>query len=49
MAYRVEKAPQVLAFLRDYIATAPGETSTDAIFQFARRCGSSPRSTTAGR
>jgi len=35
VAYPVEQAPQVLAFLRDYIADAPEEMSADAIFQFA--------------
>jgi FAD/FMN-containing dehydrogenase len=35
VAYPVEKSPEVLAFLRDYIADAPEEMSADAIFQFA--------------
>jgi FAD/FMN-containing dehydrogenase len=35
VAYPVEQAPEVLAFLRDFIADAPEELSADAIFQFA--------------
>jgi FAD/FMN-containing dehydrogenase len=35
VAYPVEQAPQVLEFLRDYIADAPEEMSADAIFQYA--------------
>ena len=35
VAYPIEQAPEVLAFLRDYIADAPEELSADAIFQFA--------------
>lgn len=35
VAYPIEQAPEVLAFLRDFIAGAPEELSADAIFQFA--------------
>lgn len=35
VAWPVHEAEAVLAFLRDYIATAPEELSADAIFQFA--------------
>lgn len=35
VAYPIEQAPEVLAFLRDYIAQAPEELSADAIFQYA--------------
>lgn len=35
VAYPIEQANEVLAFLRDYIADAPEELSADAIFQFA--------------
>jgi FAD/FMN-containing dehydrogenase len=35
VAFPVEEAPEVLAFLRDYIAEAPEEMSADVIFQFA--------------
>jgi hypothetical protein len=35
VAYPVDDAGAVLAFLRDYIATAPEELSADVIFQFA--------------
>jgi FAD/FMN-containing dehydrogenase len=35
VAYPIDKAPEVLEFLRDYIADAPEEMSADAIFQFA--------------
>lgn len=35
VAYPIEQAPEVLAFLRDYIAEAPEEMSADIIFQFA--------------
>jgi FAD/FMN-containing dehydrogenase len=35
VAWPVDEAPQVLEFLRDYIADAPEEMSADAIFQFA--------------
>jgi FAD/FMN-containing dehydrogenase len=35
VAYPVDRAIDVLAFLRDFIATAPEELSADAIFQFA--------------
>jgi len=35
VAFPVAQAPEVLAFLRDYIAEAPEEMSADVIFQFA--------------
>lgn len=35
VAYPIEAAADVLAFLRDFIADAPEELSADAIFQFA--------------
>jgi hypothetical protein len=34
IAYPIEQAAEVLAFLRDFIAEAPEELSADAIFQF---------------
>ncbi|MDX2969746.1 FAD-binding oxidoreductase [Kribbella solani] len=35
VAWPVDKAPEVLAFLRDYIVDAPEELSADALFMFA--------------
>ncbi|HEX6077280.1 MAG TPA: FAD-binding oxidoreductase [Micromonosporaceae bacterium] len=35
VAYPIDQAPEVLAFLRDFIADAPEELSADVIFQFA--------------
>jgi FAD/FMN-containing dehydrogenase len=35
VAYPIERAAEVLEFLRDFIATAPEELSADAIFQYA--------------
>lgn len=35
VAYPIEEAPEVLAFLRDFIEDAPEELSADALFQFA--------------
>ncbi|WP_020385390.1 FAD-binding oxidoreductase [Kribbella catacumbae] len=35
VAWPVEQAPEVLAFLRDFIVTTPEELSADAVIQFA--------------
>lgn len=35
VAFPIEQAAELLAFLRDFIATAPEELSADVIFQFA--------------